>query len=46
MIPSRTAEAGAKLEPTLATFEAELSDMGVFDVLKMFVDLGVLNQGR
>jgi len=46
VIPSRTVEAGAKLEPTLATFEAELSDMGVFDVLQMFVDLGVLNQGR
>jgi len=37
VIPSRTAEAGAELEPTLATVEAELSDMGVFDVLKMFV---------
>ena len=45
MIPSRTVEAGAKLELTLATFEAELLDR-VLDVLKMFVDLGVLNQGR
>ena len=36
MIPSRTVEAGAKLELTLATFEAELLDR-VFDVLKMFV---------
>jgi len=31
---------------TLATFEAELSDVGIFDVLKMLVDPGVLNQGR
>ena len=30
----------------MATFEVELSDMGVFDVLKMLVDPGVLNQGR
>ena len=30
----------------MATFEAELSDVGIFDVLKMLVDPGVLNQGR
>lgn len=51
-ISVRTVEVGAELESISAmfglnrSFDAELSDIGIFDVLNMFVDPGVLNQGH